>query len=79
MQKPIDLIVEDFRMGLSDFINSNQQLPLSMVVIIVNEMANSVNNQYSQYKARLQEDYKQALIKEQEQEQEQQKKQEKTE
>jgi hypothetical protein len=49
MEKPFDLQVEDFRTQLPGVINSNQGIPLSVIVLIVNEMSDSVNGQYRQY------------------------------
>lgn len=59
MQKPADLIIEDFKEGLQDYINSNQHLPMSVIVMIVNEIHANINKQYSQYLRQLREEYTQ--------------------
>jgi hypothetical protein len=61
MDKPFDLQVEDFRTQLAGVINSNQNIPLSVMVLIVNEMSDSVNGQYRQYSSKLKEDYARAV------------------
>jgi hypothetical protein len=61
MEKPFDLQVEDFRTQLAGVINSNQGIPLSVIVLIVNEMSDSVNGQYRQYISKLKEDYTKVL------------------
>lgn len=71
MQKPIDLQVEDLRQDLVNIVNSNQQIPFSVLVMIVNELNENINKQYTQYKRKLREDYEQQLADEQQKEQEQ--------
>jgi hypothetical protein len=61
MERPFDLQVEDFRTQLAGVINSNQGIPLSVIVLIVNEMSDSVNGQYRQYISKLKEDYTKVL------------------
>ncbi|SKA89760.1 hypothetical protein SAMN05428976_11355 [Clostridium sp. USBA 49] len=62
IQKPFDLQVEDFRNDLVNLINSTQQqLPLSVIVLIINDMVDNVNRQYNQYKNKLKEDYQNSL------------------
>lgn len=61
MQKPIDLEIEDFREGLGNFINSHQQLPMSVIVMIINEVHDSINKQYMLYKKQLRQNYEAQL------------------
>lgn len=64
MEKPIDLVIEDFEKDLANLINT-QKLPLSVITIIVNKLCDSINEQYKEYKIRLRNDYEQRLAEEQ--------------